>query len=142
MRDIERTLFKVEHLEPNLRKRNGRYGYYGLKIAETLEKKGHGKILHEGHVGSPHETKVLTAGGGGHYLVKGGFKGEERRKERVVLERKDLYGDQEESDGVGGEKEPAGAAEPDGRGEKGSRIPIPRSQREDGGAEEDDAPAG
>lgn len=126
---MDRTMFKVEHLDPLLRARNGRFGYYGMAIAERLEKKGHGKICTEGHVGGSHETKVLDAGGSGKYLVKAGFDG--TKKERVVLGRTDLFGDQEEAgkgtgkegeSGKSGEEQPEVAPEPDagGAGEGGS----------------------
>lgn len=128
---MERTLFKVEHLLPTLRERNGRFGYYGYDIAMRLEKKGHGKICVEGHVGGEHETKVLEAGGSGRYLVKAGFEGGKR--ERVSLGRNDLYGDLEESDGKSGAEQPEGPAEPDAVGEGGS---TPESVGEEGGAGE------
>ena len=99
---MERTMFKVEHINPVLRERNGRFGYYGYDIATRLERKGHGKILVEGHVGGEHETKVLDAGGSGKYLTKAKFEG---KRERVVLGRKNLYGDQEETEKKGEEKE-------------------------------------
>jgi hypothetical protein len=97
-RRVEGTMFKVEHLEPNLIARNGRYGYYGLEIARRGEKKGVWKILEEGHVGGRYETRVLEAGGSGKYLVRAAFKG--TKDETATLSRKDLYGDQEAADAI------------------------------------------
>jgi hypothetical protein len=104
----EGVMFKVEHLDPVLRERNGRYGLYSYKIAVKGEKAGKWKMLEGGHVGR-HETRVLEAGGSGRYLVRTAFGNkpteELRKQERVALGRSDLYGDvEEEADGKSGAK--------------------------------------
>jgi len=85
-------LIKVEHNE-ELSRKKGRYGFYSMEIAQRGEKKGSWKILEEGHLGAGYGTRVLEAGGSGHYLVRAQFKG--TKDETAVLSRTDFYGNQE-----------------------------------------------
>jgi len=111
---MEGRMFKVEHLDPVLRKRDGRFGFYGYKIAQRLEKLKKGKICVEGHIGPGPETKVLLAGGSGEYLTKTAFVSKRSDGARNSLGSRDLYGDKEEAKREAEEK--AKGEKPDGLG--------------------------